>query len=94
VNPDLIRWVCAGLAGIDVVLLTAGSYAHWHTFTPRMKRIVPWVLATYVVIAYGFGEVAGSRTPVPTGIRVPMFAVVLSGLLVALVYRIDDPDAN
>lgn len=91
-NADLLRWIGAALAFLDVSMLAMGAISRWHTFTPRLRRIVPWVLATYVVITYGLGEAASDRTPIPAGLRVPLMLLVLLVLLVALVYRFTDDD--
>lgn len=93
-NADLARWLIVLIAGLDVVLMTAGSIKRWDTFTPRLRRIIPWVVMTYVTIAYGAAEVAANKTPVPPGLRVPFMALVLLGLFVALVYRIDEDDPS
>lgn len=89
-NSDALRWVVVAVACADVALLFAGTIARWDTFTPRLRRVVPWVIATYVVIAYGAGEVASASTPAPTGIRVILTLLVLLGLLIALSYRITE----
>lgn len=87
---DWMRWLNVILAGLDVLLLVAGSIARWDHMPARLRRIVPWVIATYVVIAYGSGEAA--RQDTPAGVRVALTACVLSGLMVALLYRIGDDD--
>lgn len=89
-SPDWLRWVNVCLAMVDVMLLIAGSIARWKAMPRRFKRIVPWVIATYVVLAYGSGEAARQETP--AGVRVALTACVLSGLMVALLYRIGDDD--
>lgn len=91
-NSDALRWLVVAVASGDAAFLFAGAIARWDTFTPRLKRIVPWVVATYVVIAYGAGEVAAAPTPPPTGIRVVLMLLVLLGLLTALSYRITEDD--
>lgn len=87
---ELVRWVNVVLSGLVVVLLIAGSWARWPVMPPRFKRIAPWVIATYVVLAYGSGEAAQQGAPV--GVRVALFAVTLMGLVIALLYRIDARD--
>lgn len=89
---DWLRWVNVVLSGIVVALLVAGSTARWHHMPARFKRIVPWVILTYVIIAYGSGEVASSSQDVDPGLRVGLMMLNLSGLIVALVWRLDAPD--
>lgn len=87
---EWIRVVNVALAALVVMVLIAGAIRHWHQFTPRLQRITPWVVATYVVLAYGSGEAAKQGTP--PGIRVALTACVLMGLLIALTYRFTDDD--
>lgn len=89
---DWLRWVNAGLAGLVVVLLIMGAVARWDHMPARFKRIVPWVILTYVILAYGSGEVASAPADVDPGLRVGLLAGNLTGLLVALLWRFDDPD--
>lgn len=89
---DWLRWVNVGLSGLVVVLLVMGAVARWDHMPPRFKRIVPWVILTYVIIAYGSGEVASSSDHVDPGLRVGLMMLNLSGLIVALVWRMDAPD--
>lgn len=88
-NPDVwdwLRWVNAALAGLVVVLLVAGAYARWPAMPRRFRRMTPWIVGTYVVIAYGSGEIAGSGEDVDPGLRVGLLAVVLLGLIGASVW--------
>lgn len=85
---DLLRWANVVLASAVVMLLMAGTIHRWHDMPARIKRIVPWVIATYVVIAYGSGEAAHQDTP--PGYRVVLLMCVLAGMVIALSYRIDD----
>jgi hypothetical protein len=87
---DLLRWVNVVLATAVVAMLVAGSIHRWPTMPARIRRIVPWTIATYVVIAYGSGEAAHQDTP--AGVRVVLMMCVLAGAVVALAYRIDDDD--
>lgn len=89
-NSDALRWLVVAAAIAVVSFMLAGCFARWETFTPRLKRIVPWVVATYVVIAYGAGEVASSPNPPPAGIRVILMLLVLFGLVIALSYKITE----
>ena len=87
---DWLRWANVVLAMIAVALLVTGSIARWSVMPKRIRRIVPWVIATYVVLAYGSGEAA--RQDTPAGVRVAMTTCVLLGLIVALMFRIGDDD--
>lgn len=89
---DWLRWVNVALAGTVVVLLVAGAVARWDHMPSRFKRISPWVILTYVILAYGSAEVATSTEQVDPGLRVGLLVLNLCGLLVALVWRIGDAD--
>lgn len=89
---DWLRWVNAALSGVVVVLLTMGAVARWEHMPARFKRIVPWVVLTYALIAYGSGEAAADPTQIDPGLRVGLIMLNLCGLIVALVFRIQDPD--
>lgn len=89
---DWLRWVNVVLSGLVVVLLVMGATARWDHMPARFKRIVPWVILTYVIIAYGSGEVATSSETVDPGLRVGLMMLNLTGLIVALVWRMDAPD--
>lgn len=88
--PDWLRWANVALAGLVVMLLVMGTIARWRVMPGRLRRIVPWIICTYVVLAYGSGEAA--RQDTPPGVRVALTACVLSGLVVALLYRIGEDD--
>ncbi|MCF6376891.1 hypothetical protein L2K70_04685 [Nocardioides KLBMP 9356] len=83
---DWFRWINAGLAGLVVVLLSAGAVARWRAMPRRFKRITPWVIGTYVIIAYGSGEIAASDDTVAPGLRVFLLMLVLVGLIGALAW--------
>lgn len=85
---DFLRWANTIGAIIVVALLIAGTMARWHLMPPRYKRMSPWIISTYVVIAYGSGEALASD--VEPGYRILMMFCVLLGLIVALVYRLED----
>jgi len=85
---DILRWLNVLLAMFVVAAMVAGSMARWHVMPKRLKRIIPWVVMTYVVIAYGSGEAA--RQDTPPGVRIALMLCTLAGLLVALLWRIDD----
>lgn len=88
IESDYVRWFNVALSSLVVALLIAGAVTRWDVMPKRFKRISPWVIATYVIIAYGSGEAATSDTP--PGFRVFLLALTLTGLVIALLYRIDD----
>lgn len=90
ITADTLRWVNVVLAMLVVILMITGSMRRWGSLPARLRRVVPWVIATYVVIAYGSGEVAASGADVDPGIRVVLLILVLLGLVVALAWRISD----
>lgn len=87
---DWMRWTNVVLSGLVVVLMMAGATARWDHMPARFKRITPWVICTYVIIAYGSGEALA--TDVDPGLRVGLMLLNLCGLLVALVWRLQAPD--
>lgn len=89
-NADILRWLIVVLASVDGSLLLAGSIKRWDTMPPRLRRVVPWVIGTYVALAYGAGEVAAHHTPVPAGFRLVLTLVDLAGLGAALAYKINE----
>lgn len=89
---DMVRWVNVGLSCLVVSLLVMGAAHRWHSMPRRFRRITPWVVGTYVIIAYGSGEIATADTPVPPGLRVGLIMIDLLGLIVALLYGMHDDD--
>lgn len=89
---DWARWANIFLSGLAVVLLTMGAVTRWDHMPKRFKRMTPWVIGTYVIIAYGSGEALASD--VAPGLRVALMLVALCGLVVALVWRMGDHDYN
>lgn len=86
---DTVRWINVALSGLVVVLLLIGAIYRWDSMPKRFQRITPWVIGTYVIIAYGSGEVAATADVDP-GIRVALMFLDLCGLVVALLYRFGD----
>lgn len=84
---DAVRWVNVGLSGLVVILLVADFIHRWPTMPLRAKRVDPWIILTYLILAYGSGEIASSSEPVAPGIRVTLLLLDLCGLVVALLYR-------
>lgn len=89
---DWLRWLNAGLSGLVVILLVMGAVARWAHMPSRFQRIAPWVIFTYVILAYGSGEVASADSDVDPGLRVGLLVLNLCGLIVALLWRIGDAD--
>jgi hypothetical protein len=73
---------------VVVALLFMGAIARWDEMPLRFKRITPWVIGTYVVIAYGSGEAFAND--VEPGYRIVLLSANLLGLIVSLVYRMGD----
>lgn len=87
---DWLRWVNVCLSSLVVVLIVMGAVARWDHMPTRFKHITPWVIFTYVVVAYGSGEALAQD--VEPGFRVGLMVLNLCGLLVALLWRIGDHD--
>jgi hypothetical protein len=88
---DGLRWLNAALALVVVCLLTTGASIRWDTTPIRIKRMVPWIILTYSVIAYGSVEVALADGVAAPGLRVMFLTLNLSGLIVACLYGMGDP---
>lgn len=91
-HADLFRWLNVALAVMVVILLLMGTMARWDHMPKRFKRAMPWVIGTYVVIAYGSGEIAASSTPVDPGIRVLLMLLILLGLVGTLLFGLTAED--
>lgn len=89
-DADFLRWTNVVLAMLVVALMITGTIRRWAVMPGRLRRVIPWVIGTYVVIAYGSGEVAASSTDVDPGIRVLLLILILLGLVVALLWRMHD----
>jgi cation transport ATPase len=89
---EFLRWVNMIGAVLVVTLLIAGTMKRWAVMPGRYKRMAPWVIATYVVIAYGSGEALA--TEVRPGYRIVMMTCVLLGLILALLYGLDDTELD
>ena len=88
VDGDALRWLNVVLSMIVVAALVAGAFHRWHVMPKRFQRITPWVIGTYVIIAYGSGEAAAAD--VEPGLRVALLNLDLIGLVIVLLYRIGD----
>lgn len=86
------RYVNAVLALAVFGLLIASVWARWDYIPLRYRRILPWVVATYGVVAYGSVEVARTDPHIPPGYRVGLLSIVLIGMIVALLYGIGDKE--
>lgn len=84
-NADVLRWVNVGAACLVVSLLVAGTMLRWESMPLRIRRLMPWIIFTYVVIAYSNAEVAITENA-PPGLRVVLTALNLIGLIVALLF--------
>lgn len=91
-NSDTMRWVNVAAASVVVSLLIAGTMCRWEEMPPRIRRIVPWVILTYVIVAYGHAEIAWSTDHPPEGYRLILSLLNLCGLIIALVYGFSDDD--
>lgn len=91
-NTDATRWTLVALSMLVVIALIVDAIVRWESLPKRFQRTTPWIIATYVVLAYGLGEVAYSRTELPLGLRLLLLAVVLVGLLAALVASVTHDD--
>lgn len=91
-DPDLMRWINVALSGAVVALLITGAMHRWEHMPRRFKRITPWVIGTYVISAYGSGEIAASDVEIPIGFRVVLLMVNLIGLLIALLLGMGDDE--
>lgn len=94
---DVLRWVNAVMSALVVVLLLVDFIRAWPTLRVRERRVWPWIIMTYVVLAYGSGEIAASEHPVSPGVRVGVLALTIIGLAVALIFghygaEKEDPD--
>ncbi len=79
-------------SSIAASLLIAGAILRWEHMPLRIQRIIPWVILTYVIIAYGSAEIAWSENPVPQGYRVVLLMLNLLGLIIALLFGFADKD--
>lgn len=89
---ELLRWANVVLAGVAVAVLVAGTMLRAERLTPRERRVRPWVVVVFGVIAYGSGEAAAQDSE--GGLRVVFMTLALSGFLVAALYRFHDVDGQ
>lgn len=85
-----LRWFNVIGSSLVVALLIMGTMKRWSVMPARFRRMAPWVIATYVVIAYGSGEALYSH--VQPGYRILLMAVVLLGFIVSIIYGFGDDD--
>lgn len=84
----ILRWINIAAAMLVVILMIAGLMKRWNITPLRYKLMAPWIIGTYVVIAYGSGEALASNRP--AGFSLLLLTCDLLGLVVALIYGIDD----
>ena len=82
---DFLRVLNILLSLLVVFFLTLGTVAHWAEIPPRYQKMAPWI------IAYGSWEVANQAGDVPIGFRVALMMLDLIGLLIAIIWKINDP---
>lgn len=82
---DILRWVNCATSIAVVALMTTMAVGRWHRMSLELRLVLPWVIGTYVIIAYGSGEIAASAQEVPIGLRVTLLLVDLLGLAVSLI---------
>lgn len=93
---EIVRWVNVTAALAVVTLMTASVIGRWDVTPRRLRRVYPLIIATYVIIAYGSGEIATSQTYVQPGLRVMLLLLVLIGLVAVLLFNMvaDDEEAH
>lgn len=91
-NADLVRWINLTLSSAVVILMIMGTMKRWEDLPARLKRIIPWVIFTYVILAYSSGEVLHEPGVADPGYRVILLLLNLVGLLIALLWEFDKAD--
>ena len=91
-TSDTLRLINVLLSSAVVVAMIIGAMRRWDGMPVRVKRIAPWVIGTYVIIAYRSGELLAQPGETDPGLGVILFTLNLIGLLIALVWRIDEAD--
>lgn len=87
---EWLRWGNVGLSALVVALLITGAVHRWHIMPKQFQRIAPWVIGTYVIIAYSSGEAA--QAGVSPGLRVFLLSLDLVGLIIACLFGLGDDD--
>ena len=82
---DVLRLLNIMLSVIAQVGLTMAVVFRWEEFTPRLRRITPWLISVFAVWCYGIGEQLANETE--PGLRVPLATLVLLGLDSSLFYH-------
>lgn len=86
-NVPWLRYFNAAVSMLVVFGLTFMVLIKWSTLPVGVKRIAPWIVTTYVIIAYGSIEVARLDMQVPTGARVLLLSLNLVGLAGTLAFN-------
>lgn len=88
---EFLRLVSVLLSMATASLLLASTIGRWKVMPLHLRRVMPWITATYFVIAYGSGEAYAQHAP--SGLRVLLLPLVLLGLIFALLYgmRLKNP---
>lgn len=92
---DLLNWdagrvLNAAISSAVVIMMSMGLTLHWKEFPPKVRHIGPWVVGTYVIIAYGSATLAAEPGEIPAGYRVGFMMFDLIGLLIVLVWHFDE----
>lgn len=90
INWDVGRVVNAVLSSIVVMVMIMGLMRHWDEMPRKVRHIGPWVIGTYVIIAYGSGSLAAEPGDIPAGYRVGLMMLNLTGLLIVLLWHFDE----
>jgi hypothetical protein len=89
-NWDVGRVLNAVLSSAVVIVMTMGYVYHRTEMPKKVRHIAPWVIGTYAIIAYGSASLAAEPGHIPAGYRVGLMMLNLTGLLIVLVWHIED----
>lgn len=79
------------LSMVVTAILTASTIGRWKVLPLHLRRVMPFVIAVFLIISYGSGEAYAQHAPL--GLRVYLMPLALLGLLVGLIYgmRLKNP---
>ncbi len=83
---DGLRILNVALAMVTVSLLVTAGVVRWRIMPFPLRRLYPWIVATYVVIAYGSGEALADD--VRPGVRVILMCLCLIGMVIAGLFNL------